>query len=106
RVGVDPLVIAGRVGEPVDLVLGDVEPLSGAELLAHRVQQLVRGAEGTPTARTYFPRCSVVSPPYSSASTIAVHCRTMRARRAVSSVSRFASPSPRDRKGVGEGNSD
>ena len=33
-VDVDPLVVAGDVGEGVDLVLGDVEPLADAQLLA------------------------------------------------------------------------
>ena len=34
-VDVDPLVVAGRVGELVDALLGDLDPVAVAEVLAH-----------------------------------------------------------------------
>jgi hypothetical protein len=55
-VDVDPLVVARRVGEPVDAVLLDREPLAGAERLADGGRQLLdrRAASRTtnPAART------------------------------------------------------
>ena len=53
-VDVDPLVVAGRVGERVDPLLVDLEPLAGAELLADRGGDLVEGGErahGAPRSR-------------------------------------------------------
>ena len=37
-VDVDPLVVAGRVGELVDVLLGDLVPVAGAELACRRVR--------------------------------------------------------------------
>ena len=58
-VDVDPLVVAGRLGERVDAVLGDLQPLGGAEVLAHGVGQLVGRGEGAHAAnlpgRTIWP---------------------------------------------------
>ena len=45
HVDVDPLVVAGRVGEPVDPVLLDRDPLRGPELLADGGGHLVKGGE-------------------------------------------------------------
>ena len=45
-VDVDPLVVAGRLGELVDPVLLDGQPLAGAEILADRVGELVEAGEG------------------------------------------------------------
>ena len=42
-VDVDPLVVAGRVGEPVDAVLVDGDPVAGAELLADGARRPRRG---------------------------------------------------------------
>ena len=40
-VDVDPLVVAGRLGEAVDAVLVDLEPVAGAEVGAGRGGDLV-----------------------------------------------------------------
>ncbi len=45
RVDVDPLVVAGGVGELVDPLLGDLQPLRGAEIGPDGVQQGVRVLE-------------------------------------------------------------
>jgi hypothetical protein len=45
EVHVDPLVVAGGVGELVDPLLGDLDPLAGAELLAGRLGQLLERGE-------------------------------------------------------------
>ena len=45
RVDVDPLVVAGRVGEAVDPLLGDLDPVAVAEVLPLRGAQVVCGLE-------------------------------------------------------------
>ena len=45
HVDVDPLVVAGRVREGVDPLLGHLEPLGAAEVLAHGVGELVERRE-------------------------------------------------------------
>ena len=44
-VDMDPLVIVGRIGELVDAVLGDLEPLAGTEILADRLLERFGAAE-------------------------------------------------------------
>ena len=44
-VDVDPLVVAGRVGEEVHALLRDVDPVGPAEVPAGRAAQLVEGGE-------------------------------------------------------------
>ena len=46
RVDVDPLVVAGEVGEGIDLRLVDDVPLGGAELDADEVEAVVYGGTG------------------------------------------------------------
>jgi hypothetical protein len=45
RVDVDPLVVAGRVGERIDLLLGHLVPLAVAEVLALGRRELVQAGE-------------------------------------------------------------
>jgi hypothetical protein len=45
RVDVDPLVVAGHVGEGVDLGLRDLVPVGDAELGPHRFAQLVEAGD-------------------------------------------------------------
>ena len=55
-VDVDPLVVVGGVGEQVDAVLVDLEPVAGAEVLAHGGGELVdvgEGAHGVPRRAGY-----------------------------------------------------
>ena len=44
-IDVDPLVVAGGVGELIDPVLGDLQPLAVPEVRARRRAQLVGGLE-------------------------------------------------------------
>src|ERR1700730_679189 len=46
RVEVDPLMVAGRIGERVDLVLGDRVPAAGTQVLARGGDELISGGEG------------------------------------------------------------
>src|SRR6266536_2606272 len=46
RVDVDPLVVAGRVGEPVDLGLAHLDPVGDAQLLSHQGEQVGRCRDG------------------------------------------------------------
>src|SRR4051794_3192071 len=46
HVDVDPLVVAGGVGERVDLVLGDLQPVAGTKRLALRVEPLLCAGKG------------------------------------------------------------
>ena len=39
RIRVDPLRVVGRLGEPIDALLVDLEPLGRPELLADQVRQ-------------------------------------------------------------------
>ncbi len=45
RVDMDPLMVAGGVGELVDPVLGDLQPIAGSEVGANRGGDLVGRAE-------------------------------------------------------------
>ena len=60
RVDVDPLVVAGDVGERVDVVLGDLVPVGGAEVLALRLLELVESGDrahgGGPYPARAMPR--------------------------------------------------
>jgi hypothetical protein len=42
---VDPLVVAGGVGEGVDVLLGDLVPVGDAQLLALRLLELVQSRD-------------------------------------------------------------
>ena len=44
HVDVDPLVVAGGLGERVDPLLGDLDPVAGADLLAGGRLDLLEGA--------------------------------------------------------------
>ena len=41
RIDVDPLVVAARLGELVDALLGDLEPVARRDLAADPVRELV-----------------------------------------------------------------